>query len=93
MERVVRVQLGSAHWGREGTRFPRASLLGHRERLENDELDGRSGAVVAVSNVGGLAGGLLPLAVAFVAEAAGLGAAMWGLLFGPLALLLLLPRR
>jgi FSR family fosmidomycin resistance protein-like MFS transporter len=50
-------------------------------------LPGRSGAALALANVFGLAGGLLPLALGLVAERFGLAAAMWLLLAGPLALL------
>jgi FSR family fosmidomycin resistance protein-like MFS transporter len=54
------------------------------------ELHGRSGAAIALGNVAGLAGGAVPLAVGVLAEAAGLATAMWALLLGPLALLVLL---
>jgi FSR family fosmidomycin resistance protein-like MFS transporter len=55
------------------------------------ELDARSGAAMALGNVAGLAGGLVPLGVGLLAAAAGLATAMWALLAGPLALLVLLP--
>jgi FSR family fosmidomycin resistance protein-like MFS transporter len=55
-------------------------------------LPGRAGAAMAVSNLAGVAGSLVPIALGLVAEAAGLGAAMWLLLAGPLALLFGLPR-
>jgi FSR family fosmidomycin resistance protein-like MFS transporter len=49
-------------------------------------MPGQSGAVMAVSNVFGLVAGLLPMALGFVAQAAGLQAMMWALLAGPVAL-------
>ena len=55
-------------------------------------LPGKSGAALAAANVAGLAGSLLPLAIGAVAQAAGLGTAMWLLMAGPLALLIGLPR-
>jgi FSR family fosmidomycin resistance protein-like MFS transporter len=53
----------------------------------------QSGTALAVNNVGGLAGSLIPLALGAVAQVAGLGAALWLLLAGPVALLVGLPRR
>ncbi len=55
-------------------------------------MPGRSGAVLAVDNVFGLLGGLLPWGLGLVAHRVGLPAAMWLLCLGPLALLLGLPR-
>ena len=55
-------------------------------------MPGRGGAAMAVSNVAGLAGSLIPLALGAAAEAIGLRAAMWLLLAAPLGLLLGLPR-
>ena len=49
--------------------------------------------MLALGNVSGLAGALLPLGVGVAAEAWGLGAAMWLLLGAPVALLVGLPRR
>jgi len=43
--------------------------------------------------VTGLIGGLLPFIIGLVADAAGLQAAMWLLLLGPIALLVGLPSR
>ena len=57
------------------------------------ELPGRSAAVLAIGNVSGLAGSLLPLGVGLAAERYGLGAAMWLLLLAPVALLVGIPRR
>ena len=57
------------------------------------ELPARGGTAVAIGAPADLVGSLLPLAVGAVASWAGLGAAMWLLLGGPLALLLLLPAR
>ena len=55
-------------------------------------LPGRSGTALAVKNVSGLAGGLIPLALGLIAQRFGLPAAMWLLLIGPVALLIGLPR-
>jgi len=51
----------------------------------------QSGAVLALKNVSGLFGALIPLALGLVAQRAGLGATMWLLLLGPVALLVGLP--
>jgi FSR family fosmidomycin resistance protein-like MFS transporter len=56
-------------------------------------MPGQSGAVLAVYNVFGLVGSLVPLALGLVAEQFGLGTMMWVLLAGPIALLVGLPRR
>jgi len=53
----------------------------------------QSGAALALNNFSGLLGGLIPLALGLVAERFGLGAMMWLLLAGPLALLAAIPRR
>ncbi len=53
---------------------------------------GRSGAVKAVSSLAGLLGGGLITLIGWVAGRAGLQAAMWLLLLGPLSLLLFVPR-
>jgi FSR family fosmidomycin resistance protein-like MFS transporter len=55
-------------------------------------MPGQSGTVLTVSNVFGLVGGLLPLALGLAAERFGLGATMWLLLLGPVALLVGIPR-
>jgi len=55
-------------------------------------LPGQSGVAMAVSNVFGLFGSVIPLGLGFVAESAGLPVAMWLLGVGPLALLVGLPR-
>jgi FSR family fosmidomycin resistance protein-like MFS transporter len=55
-------------------------------------LPGQSGVAMAVSNVFGLFGSLVPLGLGFVAERAGLPVTMWLLVVGPLALLVGLPR-
>ncbi|HVG29444.1 MAG TPA: MFS transporter [Pyrinomonadaceae bacterium] len=55
-------------------------------------LPGRSGAALALSNVTGFAGSLIPLALGLFAERFGLSAAMWLLLVSPAALLAALPR-
>lgn len=56
-------------------------------------LPGRSGTVMALGNVFGLAGYLIPLGIGVAATAWGLESAMWILLAGPLVLLAGLPRR
>ena len=55
-------------------------------------LPGRSGAALALHNVAGLGGALIPFAVGLAAERFGLGAAMWLLLAGPVALVCAIPR-
>ncbi len=52
----------------------------------------QSGAVLAISNLSGSIGGLIPLGIGLLAERFGLGAAMWALMLGPIALLIGLPR-
>jgi MFS transporter, FSR family, fosmidomycin resistance protein len=49
--------------------------------------------VLAVENIFGLAGGLLPWGIGIIAHRAGLPVAMWLLCLGPLALLIGIPRR
>ena len=56
-------------------------------------MPGQSGIAQALDNVGGMFGKLIPFGIGLAAQAFGLGAAMWLLLAGPLALLLGLPRR
>ncbi|MBI5666893.1 MAG: MFS transporter [Chloroflexi bacterium] len=56
-------------------------------------MPGQSGTVLAVSNVAGLFGSLIPLGIGLLAQRYGLDAAMWVLLLGPIALLVGLPRR
>ncbi len=56
-------------------------------------MPGQSGIAQALDNVSGMFGTLLPFAIGLAAQSFGLGAAMWLLLAGPLALLLGLPRR
>jgi FSR family fosmidomycin resistance protein-like MFS transporter len=55
-------------------------------------MPGKSGAALAVSNVSGLVGSLIPLALGWVAERYNLQVTMWLLILGPVALLLGLPR-
>jgi FSR family fosmidomycin resistance protein-like MFS transporter len=55
-------------------------------------MPGKGGAAMAVSNVAGLAGSLIPLALGAAAEAVGLRSAMWLLLAAPIGLLIGLPR-
>jgi FSR family fosmidomycin resistance protein-like MFS transporter len=56
-------------------------------------MPGQSGTVLAVNNVGGFFGQLLPFAIALLADHFGLGVAIWLCLLGPIALLVGLPRR
>lgn len=55
-------------------------------------LPGQSGTVMALDNISGLFGKLLPFGVGLAAQAFGLKSAMWLLLAGPVALMLFLPR-
>jgi FSR family fosmidomycin resistance protein-like MFS transporter len=55
-------------------------------------LPGRSGAALALANVAGLAGSLLPLALGVFAERFGLASMMWLICLSPLALVCALPR-
>ncbi len=55
-------------------------------------MPGQSATVMALDNVARLVGSLIPLGIGVAAQAFGLGAAMWLLLAGPLALLIGLPR-
>jgi hypothetical protein len=55
-------------------------------------LPGQSGAVMALNSLAGLLGGALTYTVGWLAEQAGLPAAMWVLLLGPLSLALFVPR-
>jgi len=56
-------------------------------------MPGQSGTVMALDNVIGLLGKLLPFTIGLVAQYFGLSAAMWLLVLGPIALLIGLPRR
>jgi FSR family fosmidomycin resistance protein-like MFS transporter len=53
----------------------------------------RSGAVLALNNISGLVGVLIPFALGLFAERFGLGMMMWLLLAAPVALLAAIPRR
>ncbi|HYY41256.1 MAG TPA: hypothetical protein VE775_00910, partial [Pyrinomonadaceae bacterium] len=55
-------------------------------------LPGRSGTALALHNVAGLASALLPFGIGLAAQRFGLGAAMWLLVAGPLALVVAIPR-
>ncbi len=57
------------------------------------EMPGKSGTVMAVHDVSALASGLVPLGIGLAARSWGLGAAIWLLLAGPVALLIGIPRR
>ena len=54
-------------------------------------MPGQSGTVMAIGNLAGLIGDLLPFLIGLMADRFGLTAAMWLLLAGPLALLFGLP--
>jgi FSR family fosmidomycin resistance protein-like MFS transporter len=56
-------------------------------------MPGQSGTVLAVDNIAGLVGSLIPLGLLAVAQMVDLRATMWLLLAGPVALLVGLPRR
>ena len=73
----------------------RFSTLGWYSVLQGEAyaaLPGKSGTVMAVSSVVGLLGGVMAWSVGWVASVAGLPAAMWLLLAGPLSLALFVPR-
>lgn len=53
-----------------------------------DELPGRSGSAIALGNLSGMLGGLLPLSIGVAATAWGLDRAMWLLLAAPAAILI-----
>lgn len=55
-------------------------------------MPGQSGTVMAVGNVSGLIGQMLPLGVGVLAQWVGLGWAMWAMVLGPVALWVGLPR-
>jgi FSR family fosmidomycin resistance protein-like MFS transporter len=56
-------------------------------------MPGMSGTVMALDNITGLVGGLLPFGIGLAADAFGLHAAIWLLLAGPIGLFVGLPRR
>lgn len=56
-------------------------------------MPGKSGTVMAIGNISGLVGSLLPFLIGLAADAFGLRAATWLLLAGPIALLVGLPPR
>lgn len=56
-------------------------------------MPGQSGAVMALNNVSGLVGQLIPLGVGALAQWLGLGWGMWVMLLGPVALLIGLPKK
>jgi FSR family fosmidomycin resistance protein-like MFS transporter len=55
-------------------------------------MPGQSGSVMTLGNVSGFFNSLIPLGLGIMAERFGLGAAMWLLLLGPVALLFGVPR-
>ena len=73
----------------------RLLTLGWYEVLQGEayaSLPGRSGTVMAINSLVGILGGVLIWFVGWFAEQAGLPAAMWLLLAGPLALILFVPK-
>ena len=56
-------------------------------------LPGRSGTVMAIDNIFGLVGALIPWGLGLIAQCFDLRVTMWLLLFGPVALLIGLPRK
>lgn len=69
--------------------------LGWYEVLQGEAyatVPGRSGTVMATTSMVGVVGSLIPWLVGWTAEQAGLPAAMWILLAGPVMLLLFVPR-
>jgi len=62
-------------------------------RLYDSMPEGLSSTAIAVGNVTGFFGKLLPLGIGLAAQAFGLGVAMWLLLAGPIALIIGLPRK
>jgi FSR family fosmidomycin resistance protein-like MFS transporter len=56
-------------------------------------MPGRSGAVMSISSIFEFIGGLVPLALGSLAEHYGLGATMWLLMAGPIAVLIGIPRK
>ncbi len=57
------------------------------------EMRGRSGTVMAVNDVSSLVSGLIPLGIGLAARTWGLGAAIWLLIAGPVALMVGIPRQ
>jgi FSR family fosmidomycin resistance protein-like MFS transporter len=69
--------------------------LGWYEVLQGEAfatIPGRSGTVMAINSIMGLLGGGISLLIGWVAAQAGLPAAMWLLLAGPICLVLFVPR-
>ena len=56
-------------------------------------MPGQSGTVMTVGNIYGLVGGLIPLALGWVAEQYDLRVTMWLMLLGPIALMVGIPRQ
>ena len=73
----------------------RFSTLGWYQVLQGEayaSTPGRSGTVMAIGSVFGLLGGGMAWLVGWIASQTGLPAAMWLLLFGPVSLVLFVPR-
>jgi MFS transporter, FSR family, fosmidomycin resistance protein len=74
----------------------RLSTMGWYEVLQGEvyaALPGRSGTVMAINSLFGVFGGGLAWAIGWFAAQAGLPAAMWLLLAGPVALVAFIPRQ
>ena len=56
-------------------------------------IPGQSGSMLVLDNIGAVLGKNIPLGIGFIAQSFGLGAAMWVLLAGPIALFIGIPRR
>ncbi len=56
-------------------------------------MPGQSGTVIAIGNITGLLGKLIPFGIGLAAERFGLGSAMWLLMAGPIVLLIGLPKK
>ena len=56
-------------------------------------LPGKSGSALALDNVSGMFGKLIPFGIGLAAQTFGLGAAMWLMLAGPVVLFIGLPKR
>lgn len=70
--------------------------LGWYEVLQGEafgEAPGRSGTVMAINSIFGLLGGGIAFLIGWVAARAGLQAALWILLAGPISLVLFVPRQ
>lgn len=56
-------------------------------------MPGKSGTSLAIGNIAGVIGSVIPIILGIVAKMAGIGPAMWLLAIGPIALIIALPRQ